>query len=151
MQKTKGNLAFAEKYKLVQWLEQNLAKLGGRTYESIAQEATQALGYYISESVLEGINRDEELAAVKWKTSRTAPDEQPSAEQLMEMIEGLRKEVGALRREVVYLRIRLYPASPFNPPPHLPPLNPPRIFKDSPYTEPYSLASAVMSVEDSVK
>jgi hypothetical protein len=40
MQKTKGNLAFAEKYKLVQWLEQNLASLGGRTYESIAQEAT---------------------------------------------------------------------------------------------------------------
>lgn len=56
MQKTKGNLAFAEKYKLVQWLGQSLASLGGRTYESIAQEATKALGYHISDNVLENIN-----------------------------------------------------------------------------------------------
>lgn len=100
MQKTKGNLAFAEKYKLVQWLEQNLANLGGRTYDSISQEATQALGYYISENVLENINRDEELVAVKWKTSRTASDAQPSSEQLLEEINSLKKRVSQLESKL---------------------------------------------------
>lgn len=127
MQKTKGNLAFAEKYKLVQWLEQNLTHLGGRTYESIAQEATQALGYYISENVLEGINRDEELAAVKWKTSRAMPDEPISNEQLMDEFNKLKQEVVGLRNKLDDL-LSVKNQYPFSP------NRLPRIFKDGPYT-----------------
>lgn len=133
MQKTKGNLAFAEKYKLVQWLEQNLTSLGGRTYESIAQEATQALGYYISENVLEGINRDEELVAVKWKTSRAMPDEPISNEQLMDEFNKLKQEVVGLRNKLDDL-LSVKKPHPFSVYPQ------PRFFRDDTQL-PYNLTS----------
>lgn len=100
MQKTKGNLAFAEKYKLVQWLEQNLNNLGGRTYESIAQEATKALGYHISDNVLENINRDEELPHVKWRTSRAGAEPQLPYEQLVEEHKQLADRVCKLENKL---------------------------------------------------
>ncbi|WP_298613452.1 hypothetical protein [uncultured Thiothrix sp.] len=100
MQKTKGNLAFAEKYKLVQWLEQNLASLGGRTYESIAQEATKALGYHISDNVLENINRDDELSHVKWRTSRAGAEPQLPYEQLLEEHKQLADRVRQLESKL---------------------------------------------------
>lgn len=130
MQKTKGNLTFSEKYKLVQWLEQNLAKLGGRTYESIAQEATQALGYHISDNVLENINRDEELSTVKWRTSRAGVDASVSYEQLFEEHKKLSQRVYQLEARLGDLLSvkRNNPVLPLSP---LTPL--------APYTEPYKV------------
>lgn len=127
MQKTKGNLAFAEKYKLVQWLEQNLNNLGGRTYESIAQEATKALGYHISDNVLENINRDEELPHVKWRTSRAGAEPQLPYEQLVEEHKQLADRVRQLENQLSDLLSvkrpfldRIHPHSPSIYPPYRP-------------------------------
>lgn len=139
MQKTKGNLAFAEKYKLVQWLEQNLAKLGGRTYESIAQEATQALGYHISDNVLENINRDEELSTVKWRTSRAGVDASVSYEQLFEEHKKLSQRVYQLEArldDLLSVR-RNNPVLPLEP-----------LALSTPYSAPYKVAQGARSVQD---